>query len=132
MSDPRKLFELENRFWQAIVDVDVDEATAMLSEPAFMISPMGVLKFDHGGYRKMAKEGDSQVKSFELKDMEATFPADGVAIVSYTGHQVVTTKADGKDCVQDLNYTSTWVRDGDTWRCAMHTQSPRPDSDARH
>lgn len=130
MSDSSQLFELENRFWQAIVDVDVEAATEMLVEPAFMISPMGVLKFDHDGYKKMAQQGGSQVKSFELKDMDATFPADGVAIVSYTGHQVVTTKSDGKDCVQDLRYTSTWVRDGDTWRCAMHTQSPSAHSPA--
>ena len=38
MPTPSKtLIDLENRFWQAIVDQDPDTATALLTEPALVV-----------------------------------------------------------------------------------------------
>lgn len=49
------LIDLETRFWQSMVDDDTDTAVGMLSEPALMVSQHGAIKFDHAGYRRMAR-----------------------------------------------------------------------------
>jgi len=58
MATPTKtLVELENKFWQSIVDQDADTATEMLCEPSLMVSTHGAMKFDHAAYRRMASQG---------------------------------------------------------------------------
>ena len=58
MPTPSKtLIDLENKFWQAIVDQDSDTAVDLLTEPALMVSSHGAMKFDHDGYRQMAEKG---------------------------------------------------------------------------
>jgi hypothetical protein len=78
--DSKALFELEKKFWQAIVEEDADTATGLLTEPAFMVSSHGAFKFDHAGYRRMAEQGSMVVKSYELSEMDAAFPSDDTAI----------------------------------------------------
>ena len=51
------LIDLENKFWQSMVDQDSDTAVSLLNEPALMVSSHGAMKFDHAGYRKMADQG---------------------------------------------------------------------------
>jgi hypothetical protein len=47
---------LEKAFWQSMVDGSAEVATAMLTEPALMVSGHGLNKFDHAAYEKMAGE----------------------------------------------------------------------------
>ena len=57
MPTPSKtLIDLENKFWQAIVDQDADAATDLLTEPALMVSAHGAMKFDHAGYARWRKK----------------------------------------------------------------------------
>src|SRR5258706_11907264 len=70
----KTLIELENKFWQSLVNQDTDTALDLLTEPALMVSSHGAIKFDHAGYRKMAEQGSMVVTSFELSDMEVVFP----------------------------------------------------------
>jgi hypothetical protein len=123
-NDREELFELERKFWQSMVDEDTDVALGLLSEPAFMVSPHGAMKFDHAGYRRMAEHGSMVIKSYELSDMEATFPTDDAAILSYKVRQVLCERGKSKEIEQRMADTSTWVRDGDAWRCVMHTEAP--------
>lgn len=122
--DRSALFELEQRFWQSMVDGDMDTALGMLSEPAFLVSPHGSIKFDHAGYRQMAQQGSMVVKAYELSDMEATFPADDAAILTYKVKQVVSPRGKSQEIEQHMADTSTWIREGDAWRCVMHTETP--------
>ena len=58
MPTPTKtLVDLEKKFWQSMVNQDVDASLEMLHEPALMVSSHGSMKFDHAGYRKMAEQG---------------------------------------------------------------------------
>ena len=67
----KTLIDLETKFWQSMVDQDADTATALLDEPALMVSAHGSMKFDHAGYRKMAEQGATVLTSFEHSDVEA-------------------------------------------------------------
>ena len=121
----KTLIDLETRFWQSMVDQDADTAVSMLEEPALMVSSRGAIKFDHKGYRKMAAQGTMVLKSFELTDIDVTFPNDVTAIVTYLVRQAVASRGEAKDTTQEMADSSTWVRtrDGD-WRCVMHTETP--------
>ncbi len=129
------LIELENKFWQSMVDQDADAAIDMLSEPALMVSSHGAMKFDHAGYRKMAEKGSMVVTGFVLSDMEVLMPSDSTAILTYRVRQTVAPR-DASDAggqhatTQDMLDSSTWVRDGAGWHCVMHTETPAVSSPA--
>ena len=120
----KTLIGLETRFWQSIVDNDANVAIDLLTEPAMMVSSHGAMKFDHAGYRKMAEQGSMVVRSFEIKDVEVVFPTDTTAVLSYRVRQGISPRGKKDVVTEDMNDTSTWVRDGEKWRCAMHTETP--------
>lgn len=118
------LIELEKKFWQSMVDNDADAAIGLLNEPALMVSAHGAMKFDHAGYRKMAEKGPMILTGFDLSDVQVVFPNENTGIVTYhVTQQVAQRGQDGGD-TQEMNDTSTWVRDGGEWKCVMHTETP--------
>jgi hypothetical protein len=118
------LIELEKKFWQTMIDKNTDAALGMLTEPALMVSSHGAMKFDHAAYRRMAEQGPMVLTSFELSDVDVVFPSETTAIVTYRVKQAVAPRGNGPSTVQEMNDTSTWIRTGDRWRCAMHTETP--------
>lgn len=125
MPDQREtLVKLENQFWQSMIDQDTDTALELLTEPALMVSSHGAMKFDHAGYRQMADKGSMVLKKFELSDMEVLFPNESTAVITYHVKQQMAPrgKADGKD--QEMNDTSTWIKDNGEWKCVIHTETP--------
>lgn len=119
------LVNLEKKFWQSMVDNDTDTALSLLEEPALMVSSHGAMKFDHAGYKKMAEHGTMIVKSFRLSDMEVVFPQDDTAILIYNVQQTLSPRQGGESITQEMMDSSVWVRTDDSWRCAMHTETPR-------
>lgn len=125
------IIDLETRFWQSMVEQDTDAALTMLSEPALMVSSHGAMKFDHDGYRQMADQGSMVLTSFEFSDMDVVFPNDTTAVATYRVRQGVATRGKGQATTQEMNDTSTWVRDGDRWRCVLHTETPAHEAPPR-
>lgn len=126
MTSPQQtIVELENRFWQSMVDNDSDTATDLLTEPALMVSTHGAMKFDHAGYRKMAEKGPMVITDFELSDMQVVFPNESTAIATYHVKQTIEQRdqKSGPD-VQEMNDTSTWIKADGSWKCAIHTETP--------
>jgi hypothetical protein len=123
-ADKNALIAMEKRFWQSMVDEDTDVALGMLAEPSFMVSPHGFMKFDHAGYRKMAEHGEQVIKRYELGDVDVTFVGDRTAVLSYQVEQVLAPRGKSGETVQHMADTSTWVKDGDAWKCIMHTETP--------
>jgi hypothetical protein len=125
MQAPSKtLIDLENKFWQSMVDEDTDVALAMLDEPALMVSSHGAMKFDHAGYRQMAEKGTMVLKSYQLSDVDVMFPADDTAILTYRVKQAMAPRGKSESMTQEMADTSTWVRKGGQWQCVMHTETP--------
>jgi Domain of unknown function (DUF4440) len=125
MQNPNMLiFELEMKFWQAMVDQETDVALSLLCEPSLMVSAHGAMKFDHAGYRQMADHGYMVVNSFEFSDMEIVFPNESTAILSYRVKQGVAPRGKGVTIEQEMYDTATWVLTDLGWRCAMHTETP--------
>jgi hypothetical protein len=122
----KTLIDLETKFWQSMVDQDTDAALQLLHEPAMMASSHGAMKFDHAGYRKMAEQGSMVVTSFALSDVEVVFPSETTAVMTYRVKQTVASREggkSGKDTIQDMSDTSTWVYVDKRWQCVLHTES---------
>jgi len=125
MPTPSKtLIELENRFWQAIVDEDADAAIELLSEPSVLVSAQGPMTFDHAGYRKMAANPVKKLTRFELSDVDVVFPNDATAVLTYHVKQHVSEKGKTGNAVQEMDDSSTWIKNGGNWKCVMHTETP--------
>jgi len=125
MQTPAKtLIDLETRFWDSLVSQDAKVAMEMLSEPALMVSAHGAMKFDHAAYRKMAEQGPMVLTSYEFSDMDVTFPNEDTAILTYHVKQEMAPRGKNSGEMQEMNDTSTWVRDGSRWQCVMHTETP--------
>jgi len=90
------------------------------------------MKFDHAGYRRMAEQGTKVLTSFELSNLEVMFPVDKTAILTYHVKQVVAPRGNGAGAAQEMNDTSTWVRQGKAWKCVMHTETPLDVDPATH
>ena len=122
-SQQRKEIErLEKAFWQSMVDGDVKSATAMLTEPAVMVSGHGAMQFDHAGYEKMAADDRMKLVGFELSKFDVAFPTEDIAIATY--HVAQSARMDGKAIDSEAFDSSTWVRTGDSWKCVAHSESP--------
>ena len=110
---------LEKTFWQSMVDKDADKAMTMIADECLITGPMGTMRSDPEDYKRMTEVGDWELDKFEFSDVQVIFPADDTAIIAYKVHQTGTMK----DQPMDLNCadSTTWVRDGDDWKCALHT-----------
>jgi hypothetical protein len=122
----KTLVDLETKFWQSMIDNDSETAIAMLAEPALMVSSHGTMQFDHAQYRHMAENGPMVVTAFEFSDMQVMFPDDNTAILAYRVRQTIAPREEGKGSQQqqEMYDTSTWIRSGEEWQCAMHTETP--------
>jgi ketosteroid isomerase-like protein len=121
----KTIIDLEKKFWQSMVDNDADTAIGMLAQQSLMVSSHGAMKFGHDEYRKMAEQGSWVLKSYELSDMQVVFPNDNTAVATYHVKQIVTERDNGNgNTTQEMNDTSTWVKDGNGWKCVMHTETP--------
>ena len=112
---------LEKTFWQSMVDQDADKAMTMIADECLITGPMGTMRSDPEDYKRMTEVGDWELDKFEFSDVQVIFPADDTAIIAYKVHQTGTMK----DQPMDLNCadSTTWVRDGDDWKCARHTET---------
>jgi hypothetical protein len=128
----KTLIGLETKFWQSMVDQDTEAALQLLNEPALMVSAHGAMKFDHAGYRKMAEQGTMVLTSFELSNLDVTFPVEKTAILTYRVKQGVAPRDTGASAMQEMNDTSTWIQQGNEWKCVMHTETPVDRQQAAH
>lgn len=126
------LIELEMKFWQSIVDGDSAAAAELLDDQALMVSSHGAIQFNRDQYRKMAETGPMVLSDFELSDMKVVFPNDRTAILSYHVKQTVTPRGKDKGTTQEVNDTSTWIKNGERWQCVAHTETPASGSRSRH
>ncbi|HEX7710382.1 MAG TPA: nuclear transport factor 2 family protein [Sphingomonadaceae bacterium] len=112
---------LEQDFWQALIDKDTAGAAAMIAEDCLITGPSGAMRIDPEKYTAMMRDGKWTLEKFEFSDLDVIFPADDTAVIAYKVRQ----KGTMKDGPMDMTCadSSTWVRDGDGWKCALHTET---------
>jgi len=123
MTTQQDIMELERRFWQAMVDMDIDMATSLLDRHSVSVAAGGIHHFDPSEYKAMALAGGGRITSFGFSDERVIFPTPDVAIASYKADQSFI--VDGKRHDMVVYDTTTWVRKDGRWLAAGHTETPR-------
>lgn len=115
------IVKLETRFWQSMVDKDADKAMRMIADECLITGPQGTMRSDPADYKRMTEQGDWELDEFEFADVQVIFPVEDTAIIAYKVHQTGTMK--GRRMDLNCADSSTWVRDGSDWKCALHTET---------
>ncbi len=119
--DRDEIIALENRFWQSMIDKDVDEAAAMLAPACVVTGAQGVATIDHKTFSKMMSGGQWDLKEFLLEDIQVVFPDENIAIIGYKVREHV--HVEGRSLILEAADTSIWIKQNGTWLCASHTEA---------
>ena len=121
MPDSATIERLETEFWQSMVDKDADRAVTMIADECLITGPQGTMRSDPADYKRMTEQGEWELDQFEFSDVQVIFPQDDTAIIAYNVHQTGSMK--GQEMDLNCADSSTWVRDRDEWKCALHTET---------
>jgi hypothetical protein len=125
-----ELLGLEQRYWQAIKDNDLDAAARLTDFPCVIAGSRGIGLIDRSTFTAMMQGASFTLNRFELQEgAQVRKLTDDVAIVAYRIHEELT--VDGKPVTLDAADCSTWVRREGRWLCASHTESTAGDSFGR-
>lgn len=122
MTTQDEIMCLERKFWQSMVDMDVDTAISLLNDYSASVCSGGIRHFTPSEYKSMALSGDARITSFEFFDERVIFPIPDVAIASYKAKQTFEMNGRSHDMV--VYDTTTWVKKGGKWLASAHTESP--------
>jgi ketosteroid isomerase-like protein len=117
----QQIIDLETRFWQSMRDKDVPTAQAMIADESLVTGPMGTMRVTPEKYAQLTREGDWRLDRFQFSDTDVIFPADDTAVIAYKVHQ--TGELKGKPMDMTCADSTTWIRDGNSWKCALHTET---------
>lgn len=121
MPDSKTIERLEQSFWQSMVDKDADKAMSMIADECLIVGPTGAMRSDPADYKRMTEDGQWDLDRFEFSDVNVVFPADDTAVIAYKVHQ--TGSMQGKPMDLNCADSTTWVRHGSDWKCALHTET---------
>jgi hypothetical protein len=118
-----EILDLERRYWQAMRERDVPTAVSLTEFPCLIAGASGVMAVDQATYEKMMTGGAWRIHEAEIEDgARVRQLTDEVAVIVYGVREKMTT-VEGKPLSLHAFDSSVWVRRGDGWRCAMHSES---------
>jgi uncharacterized protein (TIGR02246 family) len=118
----QEIQKLEQRFWQALQDHDVDESVRLTDFPLLLTGAQGASRIEKDAFVKMSQEHTWEIKSFDLSKMNIRIVSDDLALVAYHVHEDLTVEG-GEPVEFEAADASAWVRREGEWKCAMHTES---------
>jgi hypothetical protein len=119
----QELIEREHTFWDAMKGLDGDKAASMSDKQVFVAGAHGIAAIEPKLMAEMMKSPTWQLHSYKMdeKDMHVRVINDNVALVAYK--VIEDLSVDGRRLTLEAYDTSVWVRHGNDWLCAMHTES---------
>lgn len=125
MSREDEIIALEKRFWQTMIDRDVDTATGLMADRSIVTGAQGVSTIDRKAFAKMMSGGQWTLKSFAFDKVQVVFAGDDVAVVGYEVTEEL--DVDGTPLTLVAYDASTWSRADGAWKCILHTESVKGD-----
>lgn len=117
-----QILELEKRYWKAMENRDFDTVKKLTRFPCIVAGKDGIRSVDEATFKKMFDSGEgSGLKVLDISEPETDVIAESCAIIAYLielEYGAQDRKSSGKCAC-----TSTWVKEGSNWMCAMHTES---------
>lgn len=120
-ANKQQIIDLETRFWQSMKDKDVATAQAMVAEDSLVTGPHGTMRVNPAKFAQLMREAPWTLDKFKLSDADVIFPSDDVAVITYKVHE--TGEMEGKPMDMIAADSTVWARDGDSWKCALHTET---------
>ena len=118
----KELVKLEKQYWQAIKDQDVETAMELTDDECIVAGAQGFSRISKEAIDGMIRSSEYKLNRFRIgDDPEVRLLSNDVAIVAYKVHEELT--VDGEPVTLDAAESSTWVRRGDRWVCALHTEA---------
>jgi ketosteroid isomerase-like protein len=93
----------------------------MIADECLVTGPSGTMRIGPEKYAAMMRDGQWTLDTFEFSNVDVIFPNEDTGVIAYKVHQTGTMK----DGPMDLHCadSSTWVREGREWKCALHTET---------
>lgn len=108
---------LEKAYWNGMADKDYETVKNLTKFPCIVAGKQGVMSVDEPSYKKMFDQGSGKtIKVNGISGEQVQSGADH-AMIAY----LIELDYDGK--VMKCACTSTWVKEGGKWLCAMHSES---------
>lgn len=114
---------LERQYWEAMRSHDVKSAVELTAFPCLIVGAQGSRAVERDEYVSLMKSTPMQIDSFDLHGAMVKFLTDDVAVINYELSQVST--HDGKQTSKTCIDSSTWVKQGESWKCAAHAEVPK-------
>jgi len=114
------IIALEKKYWQGMEDRDFQTVKDLTRFPCLIAGKNGVKSVDEENFKRMFESGgQGRIKVLGFTSLEAQTISENIALIAYTiefgmGDQHQTLKC---AC------TSTWVKENEDWRCALHTET---------
>jgi ketosteroid isomerase-like protein len=125
-----EILQLEQRFWQAIQDKNVEAAVELTEFPCIVAGASGIGLVDREAFKGMMAGATYTLHRFDIdKGAKVRMVTGDVALVAYKVREQLT--VDGKPVTLDAADASVWVRRDGRWRCALHTESVLGDAYGR-
>jgi ketosteroid isomerase-like protein len=117
-----ELMELERKYWEAIKNRDGKTAAALCDDPCLITGAHGFGAYTPQELGAMMNDGRYELRNFRIeKDAEVQMIGTDVAVVAYRVHEDLI--VDGKPVALEAADSSTWIKRGGQWRCALHTEA---------
>lgn len=112
-----EISELERKYWNGMADNDYETVKNLTKFPCIVAGKQGVMSVDEPAYKKMFEQGGGRkMKVRSISDEQIEMGKDH-ALIAYLIELDYNGKAMKCAC------TSTWLKEGEQWLCAMHTES---------
>ena len=123
----QELRALEMMYWNAIQAKDETTAMKLSDEQCVVVGAQGVGAIDRERLGQMLKQASYELTHYEFDDkkFQVRKLTDEVAIVAYQVREDLV--VDGKPESLTAYDASVWVKRGDSWLCALHTESLKGD-----
>jgi len=122
LTQEHEVLELEQKYWQAIQDNDVDTAVRLTDDPCMLAGAQGVMQVGREQFREMMTQGNFTLHRFALKgEPQVRLLREDVAIIAYQITEDLT--VEGKPVTLNAADSSTWIRRNGDWVCALHTEA---------
>jgi hypothetical protein len=122
-----ELRALETTYWNAIQQKDEQTAMKLSDERCVVVGAQGVGELDRERLGQMLKQASYELTRYQFDDkkIQVRKLTDDVAVIAYEVREDLV--VDGKEESLIAFDASVWVKRGDSWLCALHTESLRGD-----
>jgi hypothetical protein len=118
------LMELEKRYWEGFQRKDGKVTSQLSADTCLVVGEQGASQVRRAEMAGMTTSPRTELKEFKIDQRSIQFMpiTDDVAVVAYRVEEKMVTN--GKPQTAEFCDSTVWVRDGNEWRAAVHSETP--------